>query len=173
MPYDMYLRSMYGIIGQYQVLYENELWESATALMEETLALTQVAIESGRESTAAGDLLERWMLWLNPGDGPTPGNRLPGLVNAFLTRRSMAAELADFVDPYDGRERCTMPFTDHPAVRRPGPDVDPEDPLDQMLFRIRDLTPDTEQEIQRADLGRLRFVIFGDLGPGVRLVETI
>jgi len=170
MPYDTYLRSMCGIISQYQILYQGQLWERASALIEETLALTGTAINSGREASAetAGDLLERWTAWLDlDGDGPPPGNQIPGLLNAFFTCCSMAAELAGVVEPYEGSDRCTMPFTDHPAIRHPGPDIDPKDPLDQMLFRVRDLTPDTEQKLQRANLGSARLIIFGDLGSEV------
>jgi hypothetical protein len=103
---------------------------------------------------------ERWMTWLNLEDGgPTPGEEWPGLVNVFFTCQATTGELSGLAEPHDGCDRATMPFIEHPAVRKPGRDVDLEDPLDQMLLRIRDVTA----ESVGTDPAGARTLIFDDL----------
>ena len=104
LPYDTYLKVMYGLMGQYRIIYRDVLPPEVDALLDATAALIR------GDGPAATDLTGRWRTLEDE------TILVDGLINLYIVAEFLSGELAGEYPRYAAVEGSTLPITNHLTV---------------------------------------------------------
>jgi hypothetical protein len=104
LPYDTYLKVMYGLLEQYRVIYREALSLAADALLDATAALVRGDGLVARNLTGGWRTLEEEAILVD------------GLLNLYIVAEFLSGELTGEYPQYAGVEGSTLPITNHLAV---------------------------------------------------------
>lgn len=101
LPYDTYLKVMYGLLEQYWMIYREALPPAADALLEATAALTR------GDGLGATNLTARWRALEDE------SILVDGLLNLYIVAEFLSGEVVGEYPQYAAVDGSTLPITNH------------------------------------------------------------